>query len=299
MDIKTEILKIVGEKGLKINEPMKEHITFEVGGPADYYVQPESKEDLIDLIKFIKSENIPYYIIGNGSNLIIKDKGYRGVIIDLTKLNQIKVNNNIITAQTGAKLKDVAEISAQNGLSGYEFASGIPGTIGGAVRMNAGAYDGEHKYVVDSIEVIDEENKLKTLDNKDCHFSYRHSIIQEKPYIVTEVNLKLTPDDKEKIRNKIDDLNRRRKEKQPLEYPSAGSTFKRPKNNFAGTLIDKCGLKGKRVGGAMVSTKHAGFVINYDQASAEDILNLIETVQKEVKRQAGVDIQPEVIVIGE
>lgn len=291
--------EIVGEHNLLINEPMKEHITFKIGGPADYYVRPKDIDSLKELLRYIKKENLPYYIIGNGSNLLVKDKGFRGIVIDLLDLNNINVKGNTIVAQTGALLSEIADIAKDNSLTGYEFASGIPGTIGGAVRMNAGAYGGEHKDVVKSIEILDENENLKTLSKEECKFSYRHSVIQDKPYIVVSVELDLSEGDKKVIQETMDDLNQRRREKQPLEFPSAGSTFKRPTGYYAGTLIDESGLKGKTIGGAQVSTKHAGFIINYDNASAKDVLDLIKTVQEVIKDLHGVIIEPEVIVIGE
>lgn len=299
MNIKDTLIEILGNENVKTGETMKDHITFEVGGPADYYVTPESPETLARTLGLLQENDIPYYIIGKGSNLLVTDKGFRGVIIELLKLDKIETNGNVIRAQAGATLKDVAEQALQEGLTGYEFASGIPGTIGGAIRMNAGAYDGEHKMVVEEITVLDGNGNLRTLDNEACHFGYRHSVIQEEPYVVVDATLRLTPGNKEAIRERMAELKDKRESSQPLEYPSAGSTFRRPEGYFVGPMLTDLGLKGKRVGGAQVSEKHAGFVINRDHATARDIQDLIALIKDRVRSEVGIEIKEEVILIGE
>lgn len=291
--------EIVGSEHIKYSEPMARHTSFKVGGPADILICPADARELSDAVAQCRKHQIPYYILGNGSNLLVRDGGYRGVVIDMTRMNGVCAEGTRVRAQSGATLKDAAQMAQRAGLTGLEFACGIPGTVGGGVRMNAGAYDGELKNVIASIDVLTPEGEILTLDNPACHFGYRHSIIQEAPYIVLSAVFELAPGERAAIQEKMDDLNRRRAEKQPLEYPSAGSTFRRPQGYFAGKLIQDIGFKGKQVGGAQVSEKHSGFVINRGNATAQDILTLIAMIQHEVKQQFGVDIQREVIVIGE
>lgn len=278
------------------NEPLALHTTFRIGGPADYFAIPKNTEEIMELIGLCKKNDIPYYVIGNGSNILVSDKGYRGVIIQIaTGMNDIKVEDTRIYAQAGAMLAKVSNMAYHHGLTGMEFASGIPGTMGGAIVMNAGAYGGEMKDIVEYVDVL-ENGEITRYRCHEMEFSYRHSIIDEKK-IVLGVGLLLHEGDKNAICDRMQELNQARKEKQPLEYPSAGSTFKRPEGYFAAKLIDECGLRGYRVGGAMVSQKHCGFVINYDHASCCDVLQLMEDVRNKVLETYGVSLQPEVRIL--
>ncbi|ADK13402.1 MULTISPECIES: UDP-N-acetylmuramate dehydrogenase [Clostridium] len=298
-DFATNLEKILDKEDIKIDEPMKEHTSFRVGGPVDILVTPKKFQEVVDVITLCKEHNIPYYIMGNGSNLLVKDGGIRGIMIKLIKLNEVKVEDNKIITESGVSLKDISTTALNNKLSGFEFACGIPGSVGGAVTMNAGAYNGEISHVVESAKVIDNEGKIKVLDRKQLELEYRSSSILKYKYTVLEVTFNLEHGDYEKIKNRVEDLNRRRNEKQPLEYPSAGSTFKRPEGYFAAKLIEDSGLKGKSVGGAQVSEKHSGFIINKGSATAKDILDLIAIVQHKVKEKFNVDLYTEVRVIGE
>lgn len=282
-----------------LDAEMKDYVHFRVGGPADILLIPENKEQVVRTITICKEKNIPFYVVGNGSNLLVKDGGVRGVVIKLKNINGINVYENIVEAECGAMLKDVSNAALNNSLTGFEFACGIPGTIGGAVFMNAGAYNGEISNVIDSADVIDSNGKLVELSKEDLELGYRSSIVMKKNYIVLSAKFKLQVGDVNKIKDTVDDLTCKRESKQPLEYPSAGSTFKRPEGYFAGKLIQDAGLKGYRLGGAAVSEKHSGFVINKNNATAKDILDLIKYIQSEVKRQFNVDLHPEVRIIGE
>ena len=258
------------------DEMMNKHTTFKVGGPADLYVIPRSEEELVYAIEVCKSENVPYYVIGNGSNLLVTDKGFRGVIIEVYRqMSDITVEGNCITAYAGALLSKIANTALEHGLTGLEFAHGIPGALGGAVTMNAGAYDGEMKQVLESATVIDDKGQVRTLSSDELELEYRKSIISRLGYTVIKATMRLEDGDKEAISAKMKDLMQRRRDKQPLEYPSAGSTFKRPVGHFAGKLIMDAGLRGYQLGGAQVSEKHCGFVINKDHATCQDILDLI------------------------
>ncbi|OBR91894.1 MULTISPECIES: UDP-N-acetylmuramate dehydrogenase [Clostridium] len=298
-DFATNLEKILDKEDIKIDEPMKEHTSFRVGGPVDILVTPKKFQEVVDVITLCKEHNIPYYIMGNGSNLLVKDGGIRGIMIKLIKLNEVKVEDNKIITGSGVSLKDISTTALNNKLSGFEFACGIPGSVGGAVTMNAGAYNGEISHVVESAKVIDNDGKIKVLDRKQLELEYRSSSILKYKYTVLEVTFNLEHGDYEKIKNRVEDLNRRRNEKQPLEYPSAGSTFKRPEGYFAAKLIEDSGLKGKSVGDAQVSEKHSGFIINKGSATAKDILDLIAIVQNKVKEKFNVDLYTEVRVIGE
>ncbi len=290
---------VIPDESIRLNEPMKDHTTFRIGGNADCYVSA-SKEQLKQILALAKQDDVPVTIIGNGSNLLVKDGGIRGLVIEIGKnMDEIRVNGNCITAQAGALLSKIARTAADAGLGGFEFASGIPGSLGGAVVMNAGAYGGEMKQVLVSAKVIDRNGNERTLSNEELDLSYRHSCIEEKGYIVAEAAIELEPQEKELILEKMDDIRGRRAEKQPLEFPSAGSTFKRPEGYFAGKLIQDSGLSGYSVGGAQVSEKHNGFVINRGSATAQDVLTLIGDVKKEVYRQFQVELVPEVKIIGE
>lgn len=297
--IKNKLMDVIATERILCDEPMKNHISFKVGGPADFLVVPESCEEFINVLACCRKNNVPFYVMGNGTNLLVRDKGYRGVMIKTRQLCRIMVEDTSISAEPGSLLKDVAQAALEGCLTGMEFASGIPGSLGGAVVMNAGAYDGEMKDIIRSIEVVTENGEILELPIEKCRMGYRKSIVQENPWFVTGVNLLLRKGDYNTIKAKMDDLNERRRSKQPLEYPSAGSTFRRPEGYFAGKLVQDCGFKGYCVGGAQVSEKHSGFVINKDNATADDIITLIQTIQKKVKQDYGVDMRTEVIMIGE
>ena len=291
---------VIGKDSILIDEPMSRHTTFRVGGPADFFVTPKAKEEVRDVIRICKEAGMPYYIIGNGSNLLVSDAGYRGVIVQIYKeMNEVKVEGDLVKAQAGALLSGIAAKALGAELSGFEFASGIPGTIGGACVMNAGAYGGEMKDVLESVTVLTGEGKIIELGRNELELGYRTSVIAKKGYIVLGAVLKLERGDGEKIKTYMDELKEKRVTKQPLEYPSAGSTFKRPEGYFAGKLIEDAGLRGFQVGGAQVSEKHCGFVINRDHATAADIMELMRQVQIRVKENSGVDLEPEVKRLGD
>lgn len=291
---------IIDENRIFVDEPMKKHITFRVGGPADYFVVPRTKEEVKGLISLCKEFDMPYYVLGNGSNLLVGDKGYRGVIIQVYKeMNQIEVEGENIKVQAGALLSRVGNVALDAELSGFEFAAGIPGTMGGAVVMNAGAYGGELKDVLVSATVLTPQGEILTLPNEELELGYRTSIIAKKDYIVLEATIALQKSDKASIKARMDELRVQRTTKQPLEYPSAGSTFKRPEGYFAGKLIQDAGLRGFQVGGAQVSEKHCGFVINKENATAADIWELMQQVSAIVKEKFGVELEPEVKRLGE
>ena len=277
------------------DELMKNYTTFKIGGKADILVKPKTYEQIAEVINLCKKHEVPYYILGNGSNLLVSDEGYRGVILHVyNQLSDIKVEENRITASAGAILSKVATVAMENNLTGLEFAHGIPGTLGGAIVMNAGAYDGEMKNVLISCEVMDEQGNVITLSNEELELGYRTSIIQKKNYIVLSATMELNKGEKENIKAYMKELMLRRKEKQPLDKPSAGSTFKRPEGYFAGKLIMDSGLKGYQIGGAKVSEKHCGFVVNDGNATCKDVEDLIAYVQKTVKGKFNVELEPEV-----
>ena len=291
---------VIAKDSILIDEPMSRHTTFRVGGPTDFFVTPKAKEEVRDVICICKEAGMPYYIIGNGSNLLVSDAGYRGVIVQIYKeMNEVKVEGDLVKAQAGALLSGIAAKALGAELSGFEFASGIPGTIGGACVMNAGAYGGEMKDVLESVTVLTGEGKIIELGRNELELGYRTSVIAKKGYIVLGAVLKLERGDGEKIKTYMDELKEKRVTKQPLEYPSAGSTFKRPEGYFAGKLIEDAGLRGFQVGGAQVSEKHCGFVINRDHATAADIMELMRQVQIRVKENSGVDLEPEVKRLGD
>jgi len=291
---------VIAKDSILTDEPMSRHTTFRVGGPADFFVTPKAKEEVRDVIRICKEAGMPYYIIGNGSNLLVSDAGYRGVIVQIYKeMNEVKVEGDLVKAQAGTLLSGIAAKALGAELSGFEFASGIPGTIGGACVMNAGAYGGEMKDVLESVTVLTGEGKIIELGRNELELGYRTSVIAKKGYIVLGAVLKLERGDGEKIKTYMDELKEKRVTKQPLEYPSAGSTFKRPEGYFAGKLIEDAGLRGFQVGGAQVSEKHCGFVINRDHATAADIMELMRQVQIRVKENSGVDLEPEVKRLGD
>ena len=295
----TELQNVMGGSGIFMEEPMKKHTTFRVGGPADVLVQPDETA-LAAILALCRQYHVSYSFIGNGSNLLVGDKGIRGVVIEMTDpMGNIEVDGTKITAQAGAMLWKIANTAASNGLGGMEFAAGIPGSVGGAVVMNAGAYGGEMKDIIEKVYVLDENGAQLELDRDALDLGYRHSCIPEKKYIVTKVVLELVPRNEAEICSEMKELNEKRAEKQPLQYPSAGSTFKRPEGYFAGKLIMDAGLRGYQVGGAQVSEKHCGFVINKGDATAADICQLMRDVSDKVQAQFGVVLEPEVKMIGE
>lgn len=291
---------ILTEEQVKIEEPMKNHTTFRVGGPAAYFVMPRTAEEVAKVTELCAQENVPYYIVGNGSNLLVSDKGYDGVIIQIYKqMSQVEVKGREIYAQAGALLSMVAKRALDTELAGFEFAAGIPGTLGGACVMNAGAYGGEMKDVLKSVTVLDKDGNVKKLAKDELELGYRTSVIAKKGYIVLDAVIELKEGKAEEIKALMDDLKERRITKQPLEYPSAGSTFKRPEGYFAGKLIQDADLRGFQVGGAQVSEKHCGFVINKDGATASDVIELMRQVSDKVYDKFGVRLEPEVKRLGE
>lgn len=298
--IENKFCTCLGSDNVKLQEPMSRHTTFRIGGPADFYLCPHSTKEVQEIVEICKEENLPYFVLGNGSNLLVSDKGYRGVVIQLWKnFSDITVKDCCIQAKAGALLSKVAAEALEAGLTGMEFASGIPGTIGGAAFMNAGAYGGEMKDIIKSVKVLDTQGEVRILPKEELKMGYRTSIVKEKGYTVLSVELELAKGNQEEIRNTMEDLKERRTSKQPLEMPSAGSTFKRPEGYFAGKLIMDSGLRGFSVGGAQVSEKHCGFVVNKGGATAMDVLTLIREVQRKVKEQFGVDLETEVRFLGE
>ena len=294
-----ELKQILSEEQILTEEPMSRHTTFRVGGPAEVLAQPEC-EQISAVVGWCLSNGIPYTIIGNGSNLLVSDQGILGVVIELGKpASGIRIEGQRVYAEAGAMLSKVAYEAAQAGLAEMEFASGIPGTIGGAVFMNAGAYGGEMSQIIKEVTVLTPEGEKKVLSLEELKLGYRHSCVEEKGYIVLAAVLELAYGRKEEILSRMEELRQKRIEKQPLEYPSAGSTFKRPEGYFAGKLIMDAGLRGYSVGGAQVSEKHCGFVVNKGGASAADVMEVMRHVQKEVKRQFGVTLEAEVRKLGE
>lgn len=281
-----------------LDEPMSKHTTFGVGGPADVFVTPADADDVVATIRACKKLNVPHFILGKGSDLLVSDEGYRGVMVSLQELSHIEVQGTELVCEAGASLKDIAEKACESGLAGFEFASGIPGSMGGACFMNAGAYDGCMADILVSVDVLTPQGDIVTLDVDELELGYRTSRIRTDGLVVLCARVGLAPGDPAVIRRNIDELTRRREEKQPLEYGSAGSTFKRPEGYFAGKLIMDSGLKGYAVGGACVSTKHAGFVVNKGGATAADVRAVIAHVQDEVERQFGVRLEPEVLFVG-
>ena len=299
-DIIHELQKIGEAPEVLLSEPMSSHTTFRLGGSADVFVTPRSVESAAAVFSAVRRSGLPFFVIGNGSNLLVSDAGYRGIVIRIYRdMSTIRVEGNRITAEAGATLSAIASEARDAGLGGFEFASGIPGTLGGAVVMNAGAYGGEMKDVLEEATVLTPESEIKVIPVHDLRLGYRTSIIKDADYVVLSASLLLHPDDPEEIRGRMKDLQQRRVSKQPLEYPSAGSTFKRPEGYFAGKLIEDAGLRGFRVGGAMVSEKHCGFVINRGDATAADVKLLIEQVAERVYENSGVRLEPEVKFLGE
>ena len=298
MDILNELLKYTGKENILINEPLKNHTTFKIGGEAMYIVTPSSIDEITGILKFLKTNNILFFILGNGSNILVKDEGFPGVVVKLgAPFSAISADGEKIIANAGVTLKKISNLALEHSLSGFEELSGIPGTLGGAIYMNAGAYQREIKDVLESVTYLDNDFNLKTENIENITMKYRETLFSEKNFIVLGATLKLNNGNKEKIAQRIREVTKMRTDKQPLSYPSAGSTFKRPVGHFAGKLIEDAGLKGYTVGGAMVSEKHAGFVINFNNATCQDVLNLTEDVKKIIKEKFGVELELEVKVI--
>lgn len=291
----------IPESRILENESMAKHISFRVGGCADYYVNCTDRKELSSLLSFLTEEGVPHMLIGNGSNLLFRDSGYRGVIIHLEgEFQDCEVQGDTVIAGSGKLLSSVSSLAAKSGLAGMEFASGIPGSIGGAIYMNAGAYGGEMKDIVTRVWLMSPDGKEETVrTGTEMEFAYRNSCLQRTGEIVTKVELKLQPEDAEAIQARIAELTEKRVQKQPVNFPSAGSTFKRPAEGYAAALIQESGLKGVSVGGAEVSEKHSGFIINKGGATATDVLQLMELVGKKVYEDSGIHLEPEVRIIGE
>lgn len=294
------IKSVIPQERILFHEPMSRHTTFRVGGEAECLIMIQDEQELVKLIPYLHQIEQEYFILGNGSNLLVGDKGYRGIVLKFgDQMEQIWVEGTRITAKAGALLSQVAVTAKENSLTGLEFAAGIPGSIGGGVVMNAGAYDGEMKMIVESVRGMDCDGQILTLDNDTMDFGYRTSAIKYRPIIVLEVVLQLAEGDKDKIGDRMEELAQLRRSKQPLEYPSAGSTFKRPEGYYAGKLIMDAGMRGYCIGGAQVSNKHCGFVINTGSATAADIREVIEEVQERVKERFHVSLEPEVVFLGD
>ncbi|MCR4431554.1 MAG: UDP-N-acetylmuramate dehydrogenase [Tepidanaerobacteraceae bacterium] len=295
-----KLKNFIPQERIKINESMKNHTSFRIGGPADILVLPQDVQEIKEIVAFCRWEGVPFFVMGNGTNLLIKDKGIRGVVIKLSQnFNDIEVNKNLIKCKAGVSLSTIGRVALENNLRGLEFACGIPGSVGGAVVMNAGAYGGQMADVVKKVSVMDFEGNIYDMSKNELEYSYRYSVLQKGDRILLDVEMKLSPGDYNDIKTRMEDFLARRKQKQPLNLPSAGSAFKRPPGNYAGYLIEKAGLKGFRIGGAMVSDMHAGFIVNIDNATCEDVLNLINHIQKEVKQKFNVELEPEIIIEGE
>ncbi|MGJ5712756.1 UDP-N-acetylmuramate dehydrogenase [Staphylococcus auricularis] len=298
-DILQALEQLVPKEIIKVDEPLKRYTYTETGGKADYYVSPTTNEDVQKIVRFAYEHDIPVTYLGNGSNIIIREGGIRGIVLSLLELNHIEVSDTSIIAGSGAAIIDVSRKARDYSLTGLEFACGIPGSIGGAVFMNAGAYGGEVKYCIDYALCVDEKGTLHQFTTNELELDYRNSIVQQKHLVVVEAAFTLTPGDQKEIQAVMDDLTERRESKQPLEYPSCGSVFQRPPGHFAGKLIQDSGLQGHRIGGVEVSTKHAGFMVNVNQGTATDYENLIHHVQQVVKEKFDVDLNTEVRIIGE
>lgn len=299
-EMRQKFIGIFGNNRVLFDEPMSQHTTFRIGGPADVFVMPENYEQIREVLRLCREEKLPFFVLGNGSNLLVSDSGYRGVIIQMDRnMEEIRLDGEEIHACAGALLSSVAVAARNASLTGFEFAGGIPGTIGGAAVMNAGAYGGELKDVLKEVTVMTREGEILTIPAEKMEMGYRTSIIKTAGYLVLEAVISLKKGDEEAIRATMKDLSERRTEKQPLDYPSAGSTFKRPEGYFAGKLIMDSGLRGYRVGGAQVSEKHCGFVINAGGATAEDVRSLMDHVIRVVREKYGVTLEPEVKFLGD
>lgn len=296
----TDIQEYIDSSKVKYNEPMKKYTTLKVGGNADVLVLPECVEDVTHVLEYAKKNNINVTVIGNGSKLLVKDGGIRGIVIKFgSKFSNVDIKNEYITVEAGMTLPRLALLAKDNSLSGLEFAAGIPGNIGGAIYMNAGAYGSEMSNIVEQVTYLDENLNIQTATNEECSFGYRTSIFRKRNNVILSAKLKLKKADKSEIENLMKQNQESRKSKQPLEYPSAGSTFKRPEGYFVGKLIDDLGLKGYSIGGAQISTKHSGFIVNTGEAKAQDVLDLIEYIKQKVFEANSVKLEEEIIVIGE
>ena len=294
------LASVISMERIAWDEPMSKHTSFNIGGPADALVTPANEEELADLLKFCRLANQPYCIIGRGTNLLVRDKGIRGVVIKIDQpLSNIKIEGSHVTAGAGIALGELSRQTGQRGLSGLEFAVGIPGSLGGAVLMNAGAYDGEMKDVIKRVRVIDENGEFKVFTLDQIKYGYRYSIFQGSKMVVLEATVQLIDDDPVAIKSRIDDFTQRREARQPLDLPSAGSVFRRPDGYYVGPMLQELGFKGFRVNDAQVSEVHAGFIVNRGQARAADVLELIAIIQEKVKNQYKVDLLPEIKIIGE
>ena len=294
------IKTIIPRERILFHEPMSKYTTFRVGGEAECILVVQNEDELARLIPYLNQIEQEYFILGNGSNLLVGDKGYRGMVVKFgEEMEQIQVEGTRMTVKAGALLSKAAMTAKQHSLTGLEFAAGIPGSIGGGIVMNAGAYEGEMKQVVESVRVMDRDGQILTLDNDTMEFGYRTSIIKNRPFSVVEVVLQLAEGDQEKIAAKMEELAVLRRSKQPLEYASAGSTFKRPEGYYAGKLIMDAGMRGYRIGGAQVSDKHCGFIVNTGKATAADIKEVIEEVQERVKERFHVMLEPEIVFLGD
>lgn len=299
-NVEQHLVEIAGKNRVWLEEPMAKHTTFRIGGNAKYFVGPDSIEMIQKLVKFCLENDVPYFILGNGSNLLVSDRGYDGVILQLFKnYDEVTVEGTRIRAQAGALLSKIANQGLQHALTGFEFASGIPGTIGGAVVMNAGAYGGEMSQVIEQVTALDERGEIIVISEEDLEWGYRTSVLQKRSYIVLEVVLRLEYGDKEQIQARMEELKEQRSSKQPLEFPSGGSTFKRPKGNYAGKLIMEAGFRGFQIGGAKVSDKHCGFVINAGNATASDVIELTSRIQEKVNRDTGIQLELEIRKLGD
>lgn len=299
-EIIERLIVIVGEDNVKIDEPLKKHTSFKIGGPADIFITPTNDIQVRDVLRLCNDSGCPVFILGNGTNLIVRDKGIRGAVLKIyDNFNSINIEGQAVTADAGALLSAVSKAAMNNSLKGLEFASGIPGTIGGAVAMNAGAYGGEIKDVIHSAVVLDNNFNIITLDRESLEMGYRTSVVSKRGYLVLRTKFSLEQGNFDEIKDRIDNLTRRRKEKQPLHLPSAGSVFKRPEGYFAGKLIEDAGLKGRRVGDAVVSEMHSNFIVNAGSASASDVLRLIDIVIHEVYNKFHITLEPEVKIVGE
>lgn len=299
-DILALLREAAGESCILEQESMKNHTTLRIGGPAKLFAVPETVEQIAAIVRICREQKYPFYVIGNGSNLLVSDRGYEGLILQLYRnFSGITIEEDTVSAQAGAMLPVIAKRVLSEGLTGFEFASGIPGTIGGAVMMNAGAYGGEMKDILTEVTVLTKENEMITVPAAELELSYRHSVVPEREWIVLGAKMRLTKGDSDAIRARMEELKEERVTKQPLEYPSAGSTFKRPEGYFAGKLIMDAGLRGYTVGGAQVAEKHCGFVVNRGEATAADVVQLMEDVTAKVQEQFGVALEPEVRLLGD
>lgn len=296
-----QLEKFLSKEQFIFSAPMSEHTTFKIGGAADVLIFPSSAEEVSKIFKLIDLFSLDCTVLGNGSNVLVRDKGIRGAVVKFSEefFGGMRCDGEKVIACAGAELKSVAKFAAENSLTGLEFACGIPGSIGGAIFMNAGAYGSEMKDIIANVKAVARDGAFIEFDKRDLDLGYRHSIFQENNCAICEVELNLQRGDMDEIKNKMAEFTTQRENKQPLDFPSAGSTFKRPEGNFAGTLIDKAGLKGLKIGGAMVSEKHAGFVVNADHATAQDVLKLIAEVERRVEEVYGIELSPEVRIIGE